>query len=499
MVPSTRAYSTPIRLDFKKISKLASRSPSPADNSPPPPGWSVWDIDQSHEEIVFIKPNTQSLGIFQDAGRNLLAVPLTQIAFNSPSSPPPAPNQYSLEPSFSYSTSSIETLLKLASQGRVHLLPEASLATGGLVQSFLPGEMSIQEWSSLGFTPPTPHRPALDSRGWDKDLASRYICVSYQDLGTVEKSCSSLWKNYVDSSSKGVYFSKLEVSCLAESGITAGMAPGSTVTMSEDFLEGFPYRPTFNNLIVCPSPLTTPRQYSVVSRPPGQYVGFDPSVIPSNLEINIRWKSLKNWEPGVFAKRGRYLPARDLRRTYYVTPHAKPKMVWFHGAPAPSLEKCLLSPEAGATYTLRPSKQEYKDLVRKYGPAAVPRNFNKYKESQIQKKSQLVSRTEDGEWIFVPTNQSPDEALINGFNRLGKKPIPWRVLRQIHLPGEMERDPFGAGLYVYLVSRTELFSSPERMKKMSKIMKSDGWGFILEEVITGEPDLKRGLFAMVTS
>lgn len=485
-----------LRIDFTRLATLARTLqvtiPEEELKAPPPTGWQIWPIEDSLDCILFIIDKTTPLGIFWQDSSPFLAIDPSLVALSV--SPPTHPIQKPI-----YSTSNVDVLLGIVVRSSATLLPKATTPSGIFVQYFTDNGMTDQDWFSLGFAPPTSTRPALDLRGDGKGLSQEYICVPHAELEVVEKSCSGLWNHYEDSSHEGVYFSKLEVTQTVWSGLTGGMAPGSTVVMSPDFREEYPYRPAWSSCLLNPSATPHPKEYTVVFYRSGQYVSLDPQFFPVNPELTVRWKSLPSWESGFFVPKGRYLPARTVRRTHYVAPKARTKQVWEQGCPVPCSEKCLISPDAGGSYTSRPSRQEYRDLVRKYGREAVPRNFNKYKESQIARKSQLTSCVASGGWVFVQTGQDPDVVARNGFMINGEKPLPWRILRQIHLAGELEHDPLGNGMYARLVTRQELFTSPERMKKMNRMMRNEGWDFILEEVISGNSSLKGGVFAMMTS
>lgn len=491
-----------IRLDLVKLSELVrheTMSPSsPELSSPPPPSWPAWKIEKTSQEIIFVKDRTCPIGIFWQSDQPFLTIDPVHVAFSSSfpaeSLPPTTARPHR------YTTGNTDNLLKLARRGSVRLLPPAlpdPQSSGAFAQSFMDVSMSDQDWSDLGFIPPSLPRPALDIHGVSKNLQKDFICIPYGDLESVEKSCLGLWDNYVDSSREGVYFSKLQVSSVVWTGLTAGMSPGSTVVMSRDFAAGMPYRPAWLSVALNPCPPPPPRTHSVVFHRSGQYVSLDPSLETTSPEITVRWKALAGWESAVFASPGRYIPARELRRTHYVPPRAKTKMVWERGRPQHFAEKCLLSPSAGGRYTPRPSRQKYRELVEKYGRSSVPRNFDKYSEPQIARKSRLQGLVATGEWVFLPSGQEPSPLIAAGYARLGIKPLPWRSLRQIQVPGEVEVDPFGAGMYARLVPRQEVFRSKERMRKLARMMKVDGWDFVLEEVIAPDSELKKAVFSMV--
>ncbi len=481
-----------VRLDFEKLSRLMEGVEQDPDNIDPPVGWAAWDVHASQDTIVFLKSKETAMRLYKKRGVGRVAVQADQVL-----------GEFGVDNrttrKFRYSTSKIDKLLHLASLKKVGLLFGGRSHTGTFFQSFSDLKMDAEDWISLGFVPPISGRPALDTRGDAKGLTQEYICVSYDQLELLEGNCKRIWDSYIDSSYEGVFFSKLEVSRTVWSGVTAGMAEGSQIFMDSDFQAGLPYRPAWNKFEALPSEVSGARTYSIVCYRNGQYVGFDPLCKPKPPELTIRWKSLTSSETGLFAAKGRYLPAKQIRSSYYVSPHTKARMVWEQGTHEPYGEKCLLSTEAGGAYTPRPCKNQYRELVRKYGSRAVPRNFNKYKESQISRKSVLVKNVDKGEWVFVTSNADFDCAVAEGYRKIGKAPLSWRILRQIHLPGETERDPFGNGLYARLVTREELLASTERIKKMARTLKVDGWEFLLEEIMSDEARLKRALFTLVAT
>jgi len=493
MSASTWTRPTSVRLDFARLATLANSALPPF--PPPPPALPSSDslilqITADSNKIVYVESQNTELSVFRTENQLFVSMPPSSVTFFSDPHPPCG---------WEYSTARIETLIKIVKEKRARMTSLVRSSEHAYSQGFVDCGMDLQDWQSLGFTPPTRTRPALDRHGREKGLMNKSVCVTYQHLDLVEESCSGgFWENYLDSCQDGVFFSRLVVSTPAWSGLTAGMSPGSEIVPSEDFESDLPYRPAWTDFRANSGPLPPQRRYGVVFFRSGQYVGFDPSISPVSEEVNIRWKSLPSWQHGIFSPRGRYLPASQVRSTYYVSPRNKTKMVWEQGARSPIPSACLLSPSSGGQYTPRPSKKEYRYLVEKYGRAAVPRNFNKYKEDQIKKRSRLMSYVADGEWVFVPDGASPDSVIGRAFALHGSKPVPWRVLRNAHLPGEVERDPCGKGLYAKLVSREEIFTTPERMKKMAKMMKSEGWDFVLEEIALGSPALRRGVFSMIT-
>lgn len=399
-----------------------------------------------------------------------------------------------------FTTCNLDRAVRLAGEGKIDLFSDMTICNGVAFQPFGDISMTKDDWSNLGFTPPAGLRPALDTRGEIKDSSGKYICLPYQDLEMGEVACPSLWDHYVDSCHSGVYFSQMVVEKLVCSGATAGWPGGTMISPHPDFVEGVPYRRAATEINTAGPGMAS--LASAVWLKGIQYFSFDPLVADRGSEVRIKWRMGGSRVDGVFAEAGKYLEAREMRRTHYVTPHTKAIRVWQNGKGRPEAGPCVLAPSSGGgggAYTPRPCKLERERLVAKYGKKAVPRNFNRYTESQISRKSEILKRVGEGSWAYVPGGEDGERHIELGYRGQGQAaPLGWRILRQILEVGDIESDPMGDGLYARLVAREEIFSGGY-LRRLVRVMTRDGWGFMIKEITTDAEGLRKSLITMAVS
>lgn len=396
-----------------------------------------------------------------------------------------------------YTSANFDGVAPLAREGKVSLLHGLHIFRGNAFQRFIDKAMTDADWSRLGFTPPRENRAALDSCVWGKHEDGRYLCLPHTVLEDAAAACPSLWSNFVDSCHAGAYFSKMVVERAVHTGPAAGWPTGCVILPHPEFIEGAPYRRADSRLQT--SRTGSARLASAVWHKGAQYLSFDPMAVAGGTEISARWATRGGWESGVFSDPGKYGSAREIRRTHYVPPRTRTVRVWANGAPCPEPHPCILSPEGGGRYSKRPDKDERKRLVSKYGKEAVPRNFSKFTEGQISRKSELLKKTKEGRWVYVPPGGDGDGTVARGYSAMGETPsITWAVLRQIALPGDIESDPIDGGLYARLPTRDEMFEG-DRLRRLLRIMERDGFDFLVREIVSNPDGLRKNLLTVAVS
>jgi hypothetical protein len=392
-----------------------------------------------------------------------------------------------------YSSGNFRQLVELSKTGKVSLLGGMISHDGRNFQQFRDSGMTTSDWQKIGFRAPEDAGPALDSGGSGKGLAQRFVCVPYQYLPEILEHCEEPWGCFVDSSHEGVFFSSLRVLRESHNGFLAGIGAGSRITFSHDFTPGAPFRASWSGIRTADGEALPQRDHQVALYLSGQYISIDPHAKPFKEDIRARWMGNGRLESGVFAEAGKYSPARQIRRTHYVPPRLKPLAVWERGKGVLD-SKCVLDPSHGGDYTPRPPRGQYSKLVEKYGRDAVPRNFQKYTEAQISKRSSLLKLVGDGTWVYIPDQQAAggmDSVLRSAYDK--NFPGQWlscRVLRMLDDGGGVERDPIRDGVFVRLITRREAFSDPKLTKKLMRAMSVDGWGFLTEEILSNQGQLR---------
>jgi len=321
--------------------------------------------------------------------------------------------------------------------------------------------------------------------------------VNYSELPLFEEASSTLWNNYVDSCHLGVYFSHVTLDKFVATGPLAGWQPGTIVKPHPEFLGDTPYRRHDARIEAVSEGYG---EASAVWYRGVQYFSFDPLVVKQNCEFPVRWAGLSNTDRALFVEIGKYSLGREVRRSYFVPPRTKQVRVWFRGNRRAEEGKFILSPAAGGTYKLRPSRSEKSRLISKYGSRAVPQNFHKYTEEQIRRKAELLSRVEQGGWLYSPNNIDAEHHVREAYKSAGElSEVDWKALRQLAKPGDIEHDPTGEGLFIRIIPATEIFDDARYLLKAMKILERDGWGFFAAEVIRDASRVrKRLLTAAIT-
>lgn len=396
-----------------------------------------------------------------------------------------------------YTSSNFDAIVELAAKGGITLLPAVYSCRGIVFQQFVENWMTPGDWVRMGFSPAQLGRPALDLRGEPKYEDGRYICLPHSTLEEAGTACPTLWHHFVDSCWSGVYFSKLVVEHLVHSGPVAGWPESTVVIPHPEFIWGAPYRRAGAGLRT--SKEGRAQLASAVWHKGAQYLSFDPLAVGAGVGIQARWRTPGGWDSGEFAAPNKYEDAREIRRTHYIPPRTRTVAVWVNGMDKPEPRPCVLSRSGGARYSKRPDKSERRRLVSVYGKDSVPRNFNKYTEGQIAKKSELLRRVAEEGWVHVPSGADGGEVMGRTYNkRGGTSGVDWYILRQILRADEIQSDPFGDGVYSRLPSRDEIFAG-DYLCKLVRIMEKGGWGFLVREIVVNPDRLRKNLLTMALS
>lgn len=476
----------PRRVDFDRVARLVGEGEVGEGGT----GTVEFVVDGELSKIVYVRAEAREAYLASGGGRPRLILSSEDILWQC---------EPALRDGLLHSSDRLGEVLRLAQNGKISLHPRCEMSEQGeLVQFFQDAGMKDSDWQSLGFSPPTGNRPALDRGSGTKRTAFPCVRIPHPHLPDFESRCHDLWGSYVESDRNGALFREI---MLVEGGgwdVAYGLPKGSLLTPASEFLEGELYVRTGD----------LPR-FKLVQRAPGArrvvsergitYVSVDPLCASPENEIPARWKHLGRTENGVFAHPGRYAPIQELRSSHYIPPRTKTCRVWETGAREPVKDKCALAAVEGR-YVKRPPKGERKRLSRLYGAGAVPANFQQYTEVSFSQKSRLLQLVRSGDWVFIPNGGDGDAALAQGYEAKGlTPPISWRIHRCVAEAGDIETDPMGGGIFARLLPREEVYGNTVYFRKLVRQMRVDGWGFLAREILENSRKLRQNLLEMAIS
>lgn len=447
-----------------------------------------WRIPRDESRVVFLKSGEEGVDIVTQGGEVTIEARSSGVAFDREAG--------GVGGGRVYTSSHFDMLVELCLRGKISFAPGIHLCQGDGFQGFCDAGMDSRDWERLGFRPPGDNRPGLDISSGAKVDHAAHICLPHSSLEMAESGCPTMWNHFVDSSHLGAYFSRLEVGRLTHVGPTAGWPKGTIILPRPDFEDGVPYRRAHLTLQTCRE--GGGAGAGAVWHKGAQYLSFDPTTVAGGTEVRVKWKTSSGCVDGVFADAHKYEDAGRIRRTHYVPPRTNAVRFWGNGLVNPEPNPCILSPDSGAKYAVRPCPRERERLVAKYGRGAVPRNFNKYTEEQVAKKSILLRRVGEGGWVHIPGGEDGDNAVKAGYKKLGRGGLSWRILRQIAGPGDIESDPMGCGVYARLLDGEEVLESGY-LRRIVSLLERDGWGFLLGSITENPDRLRRALLTMALS